>query len=54
MRLLLLLAVVALGADAIMNNGAYTRAAWEQLSMYSLKLVGPEQQGPGSSEPSRS
>jgi hypothetical protein len=30
-RLLLVLAVIALGADAVMNDGAYTQAAWQKL-----------------------
>jgi hypothetical protein len=30
-RLLLVIAVIALGADALMNNGAYTQAAWQKL-----------------------
>jgi hypothetical protein len=31
LRLLLVIAVIALGADAVMNNGAYTQAAWHRL-----------------------
>jgi hypothetical protein len=42
-RLLLLVAVIALATDAIMNDGGYTKAAWNELSKYSLRLVGPEQ-----------
>jgi hypothetical protein len=30
-RLLLVLAVIALGADAILNDGGYTKAAWQKL-----------------------
>jgi hypothetical protein len=30
-KLLLAAAVIALGADAVMNNGAYTQAAWQKL-----------------------
>jgi hypothetical protein len=30
-RLLLVIAVIALGADAVMNDGAYTQAAWQKL-----------------------
>jgi hypothetical protein len=41
-RLLLLLAVIALAADAIANNGAYTQAAWRQLSAYTVQLAGPD------------
>jgi hypothetical protein len=40
-RLLLLLAVIALATDAITNDGGYTKTAWGELSAYSLKLVGP-------------
>lgn len=36
LRILLVLAVIALGADAIMNNGAYTQAAWHQLQTIKL------------------
>jgi len=39
-RLLLLLAVIAIGADAILNNGAYTQAAWKELSAHAVKLQG--------------
>jgi hypothetical protein len=39
-RLILLLAVVAVGADAIMNNGSYTQAAWRELSSHAVKLQG--------------
>ena len=39
-RLILLLAVVAIGADAIMNNGSYTQAAWRELSSHAVKLQG--------------
>jgi hypothetical protein len=30
-RLLFVLAVIALGADALLNNGGYTQAAWHKL-----------------------
>ena len=43
-RLLLVLAVIALGADAIMNNGAYTQAAWHQLQ--SIKLEAGKDHAP--------
>jgi hypothetical protein len=46
-RLLLLVAIIALAADAIANNGAYTQAAWRQLSAYTVKLVGPEHDDAG-------
>jgi hypothetical protein len=36
-RILLILAVIALGADALMNNGAYTQAAWHQLQTLKLE-----------------
>ena len=39
-RLLLILAVIAIGADAILNNGAYTQAAWRELSSHAVKLQG--------------
>ena len=39
-RLILLLAVVAIGADAILNNGAYSQAAWRELSSYAVKIQG--------------
>jgi hypothetical protein len=39
-RLILLIAVVAIGADAIVNNGAYTQAAWRELSAHAVKLQG--------------
>ena len=40
LRLLLLLAVVAIGADAILNNGSWTQAAWRELSSHAVKLQG--------------
>jgi hypothetical protein len=40
LRLILLLAVIAIGADAILNNGAYTQRAWHELSSYAVKLQG--------------
>ena len=39
-RLLLLLAVIAIGADAILNNGAYAQAAWRELSAHVVRLQG--------------
>ena len=45
---LLLLAVFALGADALLFNGAYSQAAWRTLSQYTLELRGPSSPaGPG-------
>lgn len=38
---LLLLAVVALGVDAVLFNGSYSQAAWRTLSQYTLELRGP-------------
>ena len=39
-RLLLLIAVVAIGADAVLNNGAYTQRAWQELSARTVKIDG--------------
>ena len=39
-RMILLIAVVAIGADAILNNGAYTQTAWRELSSYAVRLQG--------------
>ncbi|HYI89953.1 MAG TPA: hypothetical protein VEY05_08640 [Beijerinckiaceae bacterium] len=39
-RLILLIAVVAIGADALLNNGAYTQAAWRELSSYAVSIQG--------------
>src|SRR5215216_7513158 len=36
-RMLLVLAVIALGADALLNNGGYTQAAWHQLQTIKLE-----------------
>jgi hypothetical protein len=44
MRLLLLLAVVALGADALLFSGAYTQAAWREGSAQVEKLIGNAQE----------
>lgn len=33
MRLLLLIAVIALGTDALLYSGAYTQAAWQAASV---------------------
>ena len=38
LRFLLVLVVIAIGADAIVNNGAYTQAAWRQLTSYTVNL----------------
>jgi hypothetical protein len=47
---LLLLAVVALGADAVLYNGANSQAVWRTLSQYTLELRGPSNQ-PGPEAP---
>ncbi|HEX2552713.1 MAG TPA: hypothetical protein VHL98_03365 [Microvirga sp.] len=39
MRLLLLIAVIALGADALLHNGAYTQRAWRTVSHEASRLV---------------
>lgn len=39
MRLLLILAVLALGTDAIRHNGAYSQAAWREASLYVGRLL---------------
>jgi hypothetical protein len=39
MRLLLLIAVVALGTDALLYNGSYTQAAWREGSVQVEKLL---------------
>ena len=39
MRLLLLIAVIALGADALLHNGAYTQQAWRTVSHEASRLV---------------
>jgi hypothetical protein len=38
MRTLLILMVIALGSDSILNDGAYTKAVWRELSSYVVKL----------------
>lgn len=38
LRFLLILVVIAIGSDAVMNNGAYTQAAWRELTSYTVKL----------------
>jgi hypothetical protein len=39
-----ILAVVAIGTDAVLYNGAYSQAAWRTLSQYTLELRGPSDQ----------
>jgi hypothetical protein len=39
MRLILLLAVLALGADALLYDGSYTQAVWREASAQVGKLV---------------
>jgi hypothetical protein len=43
---LLLLAVVALGVDAVLFNGGYSQAVWRTLSQYTLELRGPTSPAP--------
>ena len=38
MRLLLLIAVIALGVDALKYDGAYTQSAWREISSHLSKL----------------
>lgn len=38
MRLLLLIAVIALGVDAVRFDGAYTQSAWREISTQLSKL----------------
>jgi len=38
MRTILILMVMALGSDSILNDGAYTKAVWRELSSYVVKL----------------
>jgi isopentenyl diphosphate isomerase/L-lactate dehydrogenase-like FMN-dependent dehydrogenase len=44
MRTLLLLAVIALGADALLFSGAYTQAVWREGSAQVEKLIGNAQE----------
>ena len=39
MRLLLLIAVLAIGADALLYNGAYTQRAWRTVSHEASRLL---------------
>jgi hypothetical protein len=39
MRLILLLAVLALGTDALLYNGSYTQAAWREGSVQVERLL---------------
>ena len=48
-RMLLVLAVIALGADALLNNGGYTQAAWHQLQTIKLE---PTKDAPPAQKPS--
>ena len=47
-RVLLILAVIAIGADALLNDGAVTKAAWERLT--SLRLTLEEDPSPGQTD----
>jgi hypothetical protein len=40
-RILLILLVIALGADALLFSGAYTQAGWRLLQQYTVELHGP-------------
>jgi hypothetical protein len=42
--MILLLAVVAIGTDAVLFNGAYSQAVWRTLSQYTVELRGPANQ----------
>jgi hypothetical protein len=50
MRMLLLVAVIALGADALLYNGAYTQAAWREGSIQIEKLLANAQPAPKEAE----
>ncbi len=50
MRMLLLVAVIALGADALLYNGAYTQAAWREGSIQVEKLLANAQPAPKEAE----
>lgn len=39
MRLLLVIAVLALGTDALLYNGSYTQATWRGASVYAERLI---------------
>jgi hypothetical protein len=39
MRLILLLAVIALGTDALLYNGSYTQAAWREASVHVDRIL---------------
>lgn len=41
LRFLLILVVIAIGADAITNNGAYTQAAWREITSYTVSIEHP-------------
>jgi hypothetical protein len=38
-RFLLVIAVIALGADALLNSGAYTQAAWQKLQNVKIEAT---------------
>jgi hypothetical protein len=46
LRLLLIVIVIAIGADAIINNGAYTQAAWRELTSYTVRFQNPSGSDP--------
>ncbi len=37
-RALLILAVLAIGADALLNDGAVTKSVWHKLSSYEVTI----------------
>ena len=39
MRLLLVIAVIALGADALLYNGSYTQRTWLEAGVYAERLI---------------
>ncbi len=46
MRMILLAAVIALGADALLYNGSYTQAVWRAGSIQVEKLLANAQPAP--------
>ena len=48
--LILLIAVLALGTDAVLFSGSYTQGIWRTISQYSLELRGPNEPTPPTQE----
>jgi hypothetical protein len=46
LRFLLILVVIAIGSDAVINNGAYTQAAWREITSYTVKIENPSGSDP--------